>query len=419
MRVIRNAFTALALCFCVVVLPFTIKPALTQIPQDVPESIAAVPPDTVAQTEPNVQPDMVDTSVTEAQTAYMLDLSTKTVLLDKDSHKRIPTASMSKVMTMYAVFDAIKQGRLKLDDTLPVSEQAWRMQGSKTFVAVNTLVKVEDLIRGVIIQSGNDAAVVLAEGLGGSEAAFSAQITEIAHQLGMKDSNFTNATGWPDPNHYSSAHDLAVLADHIIEDHPNFYPYYSEKEFTYNGITQGNRNPLLYRGIGADGMKTGHTEEAGYGLIASAKRGNRRLVLVVTGLKNAQQRADESAKVLEWGFRNFDNYTVFKAGQEVVKLPVWLGKVSRVPVGLSEDLEVTLTAAGWKSLEGSVAIDAPLKAPVAAGQPFGTLTLKSSDWSEARVFPLVTLEPAEAMDKGQRMLRAFQELVVGSVNRGS
>src|SRR5690606_24953816 len=242
---------------------------------------------------------------TPAREAILIDVDTRTVLFEKNSQARMPTSSMSKVLTAYLVFEAIKDGRIKLDDTLPVSEKAWRMQGSKMFVPIGEQVKVEDLLRGVIVQSGNDATVVLAEGISGTEEAFADLMNITAKKIGMNNSHFMNASGWPDPNHYSTAYDLALLAYHMITEHSDYYHYYSEKEFTFNKIKQGNRNPLLYRNIGADGIKTGHTEEAGYGLMASAVQGGRRLILVVNGLESMQQRADESARLLSWGFQNF------------------------------------------------------------------------------------------------------------------
>ena len=216
---------------------------------------------------------------TIARQAILVDAITNTVLFEKNADQHMPTSSMSKVMTAYMVFEALRDKRLNLEDTLPVSEHAWRTQGSKMFVELGNRIKVEDLIRGMIIQSGNDASIVLAEALGGSEEAFAKKMTERAHQLGMKDSNFVNATGWPDDNHYSTCRDLSTLARALILTFPEYYHYDAERDFTYHGIKQGNRNPLLYRNMGVDGLKTGHTDIAGYGLIASAQRDGRRLIL--------------------------------------------------------------------------------------------------------------------------------------------
>lgn len=236
-------------------------------------------------------PAKAEPMTTIATQAIIVDASTGTILLDKGANDRMPTSSMSKTMTIYMVFDALKEGRLKLDDEFLVSEKAWRMEGSEMFIKVGDKVKIEDLIRGVVVQSGNDAAVALAEGLAGSEEAFAEAMNARAKDLGMTGSHFVNASGWPHPDHYSTPRDLALLAYRIIHDFPEYYHYFSEKEFTYNNIRQQNRDPLLGKLPGADGLKTGHTEVAGYGLIGSAKRGDRRLILVVNGLKSQQDCA--------------------------------------------------------------------------------------------------------------------------------
>ena len=238
---------------------------------------------------------------TRAREAFLIDVTTGTVLLEKDADVSMPPASMSKIMTAYLVFGALKEGRISLDDKLPVSEKAWRKGGSKMFVEVGSEVSVEDLLRGVIVQSGNDACIVLAEALAGSEEAFAEQMTRKAREIGMEGSTFTNSTGWPDPNHRMTARDLAILAERMVQDFPDFYHYYSEREFTYNGIRQGNRNPLLYKNLGADGLKTGHTEEAGYGLTASAERDGRRLVLVINGLESIKARSEEAERLIASG----------------------------------------------------------------------------------------------------------------------
>ena len=242
-----------------------------------------------------VLPTQAATMETQAEEAFLVDFQTGAVLLDKNADVRMPPSSMSKMMTAYMVFERLKDGRLSLDDELPVSEKAWRKGGSKMFVEVGDQVRVEDLLRGVIVQSGNDACIVLAEGLAGSEEAFAEQMTAKGREIGLTGSNFTNATGWPDENHYVTARDLATLAERIIVDHPEYYHYYSEKEFTWNDIRQGNRNPLLYRNVGADGLKTGHTEAAGYGLTASAMQNGRRLLLVVNGLPSVRPSSFGSA----------------------------------------------------------------------------------------------------------------------------
>jgi serine-type D-Ala-D-Ala carboxypeptidase (penicillin-binding protein 5/6) len=318
-----------------------------------------------------------DDSGTAAKQAFMIDYDTGTVLLAKNADQRMTPSSMTKEMTMYLTFEALKNGKLTLDQTLPVSERAWKMQGSKMFAPLHSQVRVEDLIRGVIIQSGNDAAVVLAEGLGGTEDNFALMMNKKAEELGMKGSHFMNASGWPDPNHYSTAHDLATLVLHQIHDFPKYYHYYAEKEFTYNNIKQGNRNPLLYRNIGADGLKTGHTDDGGYGLIGSGTLGGRRVVFVVNGLDSMQARADEGARLLEWGLKTFENVRIFKAGDIVDHVPVVLGRSQQVALTVEKGVLVTLPLAAKDELKVTVTYDSPLVAPVKEGQKIGTLHIEA------------------------------------------
>ncbi|GGE63713.1 D-alanyl-D-alanine carboxypeptidase [Niveispirillum cyanobacteriorum] len=310
---------------------------------------------------------------TIAREAILVDAETNTVLFEKNADERMPTSSMSKVATAYMLFERVKEGRLSLDDTLPVSERAWKVQGSKMFVELGNNIKVEDLVRGMVIQSGNDACVVLAEGMSGTEEAFAAAMTKRMKELGLNNTNLMNASGMPDPNHYSTARDLSVLARHLIRDFPDHYHYYSELDYTYHGIKQGNRNPLLYRNMGVDGIKTGHTEAAGYGLIASGERDGRRLVLVVNGLPNMQARADESARILEWGWREFDNFTLFKAGETVDSLPVWLGVAETVPLVIQDQVKITMTHDQKQKMKVSFKADSPVAAPVTKGAKLGTL----------------------------------------------
>jgi len=326
---------------------------------------------------------------TEAKQAILIDVTTGTVLLAKSANEHMATSSMSKIMTMYLVFEAIRNGKLRLDDTLPVSEHAWKQDGSRMFVNVGERVKVEDLIRGVIVQSGNDAAVVLAEALGASESNFAEMMNAKAAELGMANSHFMNATGMPDPDHYSTARDLAVLAMAMMRDFPEDYHYYSEIDFTYNKIKQGNRNPLLYRNIGVDGLKTGHTEQAGFGLVASSVRDGRRLVLVVNGLNDMQERADEPAKILDWGYREFGLYPLMKKGEKMAEAKVWLGVEHTVPLVAEKDVTVTLPRSARSGLRVALSYDQPLPAPVAKGQPVGIITVTAPGMDTLEV-PLVT-----------------------------
>lgn len=316
---------------------------------------------------------------TIAKQAVVIDAATGAVLLDKDANTPMPTASMSKVMTLYMVFDAIKQGRISLSDTFTVSERAWKMEGSKMFIQVGTQVSVEDLIRGVAIQSGNDAAVALAEGVGGTEEDFARLMTARAKEIGMTNSNFANASGWPDPNHHSTAHDLAVLAYRTVADFPEFYHYFGEREFTYNNITQQNRDPLLGRLAGADGLKTGHTEEAGYGLIGSAQRDGRRVIMVINGLDSMKSRADEGVRIMEWAFRNFELKTIFAQNQEAARVPVWLGDRADVVAVAEKDVKALLPRIGGGQVGINVVIDAPVHAPVKKGDVLGVVQVTMPD----------------------------------------
>lgn len=308
---------------------------------------------------------------TPARQVELIEAATGNILFSKDANSHMATSSMGKLMTMYVVFEAIKNGKLKLDDMLPVSEYAWKQEGSRMFLKVGDKASVQDLIRGVIVQSGNDASVVFAEYLGGSEANFATIMNAKAHELGMNDSHFMNATGLPDPQHYSTAHDMAILARAIMRDFPEDYRYFSETEFKYNNIKQGNRNPLLYRNIGVDGLKTGHAEEAGYGLTASSLRDGRRLILVINGLSDMQARADESAKVLDWGYREFGLYSLLKKDQKVGDAKTWLGLAASVPVLCADDLTISLARPARNEMKVTINYDQPIQAPIAKGQPIG------------------------------------------------
>ncbi len=350
---------------------------------------------------------------TIAKQAILVDVTSNTVLFDKNADQRMPPSSMSKIMTMYMVFEAIKEGRLSLDSTLPVTERAWRMQGSKMFVELHNNIKVDDLIKGVIVQSGNDACIVLAEGLAGSEQSFAERMTKRARELGLKDTNLTNATGWPDPNHYMTARDLAILAERLIKDFPEYYHYYSIREFKYHGINQGNRNPLLYRGMGADGMKTGHTEAGGYGLTASAERDGRRLILVVNGLPSMQSRADESARLIEWGFREFATYALFRAGETIEQVPVWLGAEDTVPVTVPEDMRVTMARAERGGMKVSLVSNAPVAAPIKKGDVVGKVVITAPGFPGKEV-PVVAAQDVEKLGFVGRALAAAKYLVFGA-----
>lgn len=352
---------------------------------------------------------------TAARQAMLVDFNTGAVLLDKNADELMPPSSMSKLMTSYMVFERLKEGRIKLEDTLPVSEKAWRKQGSKMFVPVGEQVKVEDLLKGVIIQSGNDACIVLAEGLSGTEEAFADEMTRRGREIGLTSSVFKNATGWPDPDHVMTTRDLATLARRIIIDYPEYYSLYAMTSFTFNGITQGNRNPLLYKGVGADGLKTGHTEAAGYGLTASAKRGDRRLILVVNGLRNVKQRSEETERLIEWGFREFDNYVLFQAGDTVTDADMWLGSAARMPLVAGKRLEVTLPRSARKEMKVTAVWNGPIPAPVRRGQEVAKLVVEVPGF-EKQEMPLLAGADVEKLGFVGKLGAAVKYIIWGGAD---
>ncbi|MEZ5901710.1 MAG: D-alanyl-D-alanine carboxypeptidase family protein [Alphaproteobacteria bacterium] len=357
-----------------------------------------------------VQPSQAEQ--TSAKQSYIIDFETGQSLLSKEATAPMPTSSMSKVMTMYMVFDAIKNGVISMDTELPVSEKAWRMGGSKMFVDLGSKITVKDLAQGVIVQSGNDATVVLAEGVSGTEDSFAQKMTEKAHELGMKNSNFVNASGWPDPNHYSTAQDLSILAKAIIKDFPEYYPLFSEKEYTYNNIKQQNRNPLLYKNIGADGLKTGHTEIAGYGLIGTAERDGRRVIVVVNGLESEKDRADESARLINWGLDHFSNVDFVKANTEIDQAPVVMGKSTTVGLALQEDVRLTIPKLEKSNITVDLKYKSPLVAPIKTGQEIGTLTINIPTM-DSKTFPLFTTGNVEEVGFFKKTLTKFEQMIFG------
>jgi D-alanyl-D-alanine carboxypeptidase (penicillin-binding protein 5/6) len=350
---------------------------------------------------------------TQAKHAFVLEADTGMVLLDKGADERMPPASMSKIMTAYVVFDMLKQGRAKLDDQLPISERAWRLQGSKMFVPLGGRVSIDDLLKGMIIQSGNDACLVLAEGLAGSEEAFVDLMNQKANEIGLKDSHFTNVSGLPDPDHYMTARDLATLAMRTIRDFPDYYHYYGDTEYEFNNIKQGNRNPLLYKGMGADGLKTGHTEQAGYSLTASVKRDDRRVILVLGGLPTMKARAQESERLIEWAFREFNDYRLFAAGAKVDEAEVWLGSEAKVPLTVSQDLRITLPRKARKDMKVTAQYDRPIAAPITKGQAVGKVIVTAPDVPPTEV-PLVTAADIPRMDPLGRIATLAGYLVWGN-----
>ncbi len=330
---------------------------------------------------------------TQARAAYVYDMTTGTVLLEKNADTPLPPASMSKLMTLYMAFEAISDGRLSANDELLVSEHAMSYQGSSMFLRSGERVRVEDLIRGVIILSGNDASAVLAETLSpdGTEAGFARMMTAKARDLGMMNSTFANSNGWPDPNQRMSVRDLGILAQHLITDFPTYYPIFAEEEFPFDGRGPSNsqtRNPILGLGLGADGMKTGHTQEAGYGLVGSAKQGDRRIIFVVTGLDSAAARAEEGQRILNWSFRQFAQKNVIETGTRVAEAQVWMGQKPTVGLTVAEDVSMLVPVMSGDNVDAEVVFNAPSEAPISAGQSLGELIVRFEDLPERRI-PLV------------------------------
>lgn len=334
---------------------------------------------------------------TAAKQALVIDYQTGTVLFDKNGDESIHPASMTKLMTLYVLFGLLKTGKVALDDEFTVSHTAWgrgENEESNMFVAVGSKVKVEDLIRGIAVQSGNDACKVVAEGIAGSETAFADMMNKKAAEIGLEHSHFTNSDGLEDPSHQMTARDIVTLAERIYTDFPEYYHYFSEKEFVYNGIKQGNRNPLLYKDMGVDGLKTGHLQVSGFGVVASAQREGRRVFLLVDGLESMQSRADESRRLLDWAFQSFRNVTLAKAGDTLETAPVWYGSDDTVPLTVAKDLIATLPKGSQEGLEARAVLEAPVRAPIAKGQQLGKLVVSSSNGSTE-----VPLVAGTAVDK--------------------
>ncbi|MES0861738.1 D-alanyl-D-alanine carboxypeptidase family protein [Ruegeria sp. SCPT10] len=333
---------------------------------------------------------------TTARAAYVIDQSTGTVLLSKDADQPLPPASMSKLMTLYVAFEALRDGRLTLQETLPVSEHAMSYGGSTMFLNTQDRVTVEDLLRGIIVLSGNDACVVIAEALSpdGTEAGFARYMTQRGKQMGMDNSNFANSNGWPAAGHMMSVHDLAVLADRLISDFPEYYPLFAEEEFEFDGrapSNKRNRNPLLRLDIGADGLKTGHTQEAGYGLVGSAKQGDRRVIFVLSGLDSTAQRAEEAEAVVNWSFRNFVERTVATEETPIAEAKLWMGEKKTVGLVPEGDLNVLFPVLGTQNVQAEVVYEGPINAPVAKGEQLAELVIKPEGLPEIRR-PLVAAE---------------------------
>lgn len=327
----------------------------------------------------------------EAAAHILIDAQTGKILAQKDADKKRPPASLTKIMTLYVISSALKSGQITLDTEVPISEKAWRTGGSKMFVKVGDKVKVRDLVKGIIVDSGNDACVAMAEYLGGNESSFAIMMNQEAQQLGMLNSHFTDSTGLPDPNHYTTAQDLAILARALISHFPEYYPWYKQKWFTYAGIRQPNRNRLLWHDASVDGVKTGHTEEAGFCLVASAKQADTRLISVVLGSPTDSGRASDSQALLNYGFHFFETHLVKKATDSLGEVKVWKGEKARISVGITKDLYVTIPANQYKNLEVTQEVPKNMTAPIKQGQTVGNLVLKLNGETIATQ-PLIALE---------------------------
>ena len=358
----------------------------------------------------------VEAFETKATNAILVDYDTGSYLFTKNHDVKLAPASMSKLMTIYIIFDKLQKGELSLDDEFTTSENAWRKGGaasggSTMFLNIDEKVKIDDLIRGIVIQSGNDACIVAAENIAGSEEDFAKLMNETAEKIGLKNSIFANSTGLPDENQRMSAEDLAILAHRLISQFPEYYHIFKEKEFTHNGIKQGNRNPLLYSMEGADGLKTGHTEEAGFCLTASAERGGRRLSEVLAGLTSNKERSEESENLMSYGFREFDNYELVKKGEVVGVASVWYGKEETVDLEASQTIIETLKRNTQKGYSLKVIYDEPLTAPVQKGQIAGYIELAAPD-GKVKKIDLLTAKSVEKiglLDKFWKNLKYYMK----------
>jgi len=347
-----------------------------------------------------------------AKTALLIDLSTGETFLEKNSQLRTYPSSMTKIMTALMAFEKIKEGTLSLDQEFLISKKAWKMGGSKMFIEVDKKVTVSDLLLGVVVQSGNDASIAIAEGISGSEEIFAIEMNNLAKKIGLSDTNFVNSSGWPNDNHYTTAQDLAKIAIYTLNEHPEFYKMYGVTEFTYNGIKQDNRNPLLYSFDGADGFKTGHTQAAGYGLVGSAERGGRRLLLVLNGLETSRSRAQEALRLMDWGFNNFQLVEFYKKNEVVIEADTWLGKKEKVKLSSIKDISVSIPKSHLSDMKVEVLVEEPIQTPISQGDKIGTLQISYQD--NQLQFPLISSEDIEQKGFFSRITSALKYLVLGS-----
>jgi len=359
---------------------------------------------------------------TSVPNAVLIEPKSDSILFEKNADQLVEPASLAKLMTLEFVFHQIKEGKLKLTDQFTISENAWRKggapsHGSTMFAAIHSQVGVEDLIRGIIVDSANDACMAIAEGLAGNEAAFGQMLTKRAREIGIEHSTFTNSTGYSDPGLRVTVRDLAELARHIMKTYPEFYPYFAERDFTWNKIHQTNRNPLLGMGLGADGLKTGDTAEAGFTLVGSAVQDELRLIVVLAGAKSEKERAEEARKLLEWGFKGFETRVLFAEGQTVGEAKVFGGKTSYVPLVGSGIVKIMMPRNNEERLSARIVYTGPVPAPVAKGQPIGKLEVRRGD-SLALEVPLRAAEDVGPGSMSKRAMDAVTELMIGLFRAG-
>ena len=352
-----------------------------------------------------------------AEFAFVTDFGSGKVLMEKQPDALMKPASMAKIMTVYIAFERIADGSLSLDDTFLISEKAWRKGGSKTFVEVGKKASVRDLLYGVVVQSGNDAAIAIAEGISGTEEGFAEEMNYVARKLGMENTVFRNSTGWPHLEQHTTARDLNILATALIREfpadkYPELYPMFAEKDFTYNGIKQGNRNPLVYGTQGADGLKTGHTAESGYGLVGAVHRDGQRVVMVLNGMKSMKQRSSESRRLIDLMFREFKLYRFYDKGQPVDRANVWLGTKNKIDLVLEEPLHLVMARSDRRKMKVSVNWNDPVPAPITAGQAIGSLVLELP--SGKTTYPLLAAENVDGLGMFDRVGEALKYLIFGA-----
>jgi len=352
-----------------------------------------------------------------AKQAHVTDFATGKVLFSKDADAPMKPASMAKIMTIFVAFQRIADGQLGMDDKFIVSEKAWKKGGSRTFLEVGKTVSVRELLYGIIVQSGNDAAIVLAEGISGTENAFADEMNFWAKKIGMKNTNFQNSTGWPDPDQTTTAADLNIMTSELIRrfpanKYPNLYPIFAEREYTYNKISQPNRNPLIYRSAGADGLKTGYTKESGYGLVGSAERDGQRVIMVLNGMTSMKQRSAEARRLMDLMFREFKIYRFFDKGQPVDQANVWLGNATKIDLVLDEPLHLLLSYQERRDLKLSVQWLDPVPAPILAGDQLGTLTVDIN--GDSRKLVLRAGQDIPVLGMFDRVSAAIKYLIFGA-----